>query len=60
MCYNSREVSAMEEERSEELQQETPAYVPRPKWLVWLARIALVAFILLLIMYYVNLFRGGV
>ena len=50
----------MEEERSEELQQETPAYVPRPKWLVWLARIALVAFILLLIMYYVNLFRGGV
>ncbi len=44
----------------EELQTpENEGYVPRPRWQVWLARIALVLFILLLIGYYLNLFRGG-
>ena len=34
-------------------------YVPRPWWQVWGARILLVIFILLVIMYYVNIARGG-
>ena len=57
----------MEEQRMEnsgvepaEVQQEKPAYVPRPAWQVWAARIALVVFILGLILYYLNVFRGGV
>ncbi len=49
----------MEEERGPEMPQEEPGYTPRPRWQVWLARITLVAFVLLLIMYYSNLFRGG-
>jgi len=40
-------------------QQEKEGYVPRPAWQVWGARVALVLFILMLIMYYVNLMRGG-
>lgn len=41
-----------------ELEQEAQAepYVPRPRWQVWAARIALVVFILGLIMYYCNIF----
>ena len=42
----------MEEQRIEnsgaepaEVQQEKPAYVPRPAWQVWAARIGLVVFI---------------
>ena len=57
----------MEEQRMEnpeiesvETPQEKPAYVPRPAWQVWAARIALVIFILGLILYYSNVFRGGV
>ena len=49
---------------NEELNQQTPelpqeSYEPRPAWQVWLARIGLVVFILFLLMYYINLFRGG-
>ena len=43
----------------EELQEEMPKYVPRPMWQVWLARIGLVLFIALIIMYYIHMFRGG-
>ena len=57
----------MEEQRMEnpeiesvETPQEKPNYVPRPTWQVWAARIALVIFILGLILYYLNVFRGGV
>ena len=54
----------MEDERMEEQMQdqqpETPVYIPRPKWQVWGARIALVLFILLIIMYYINVSRGGI
>ena len=39
--------------------QEQPGYVPRPQWQVWGARILLVLFILILIGYYTNLFRGN-
>ena len=34
-------------------------YSPRPKYQVWLARIGLVAFIIVLIVYYMVYFRGG-
>ena len=47
-----------------ELQQEpqeqpSESPVPRPRWQVWLARIALVVFLAFLFMYYVNILRGG-
>lgn len=40
------------------LEQTVPeeGYKPRPMWQVWLARVALVIFILGLIMYYCNIF----
>ena len=40
--------------------EETPkeGYVPRPAWQVWGARVALVLFITLLILYYLNLLKG--
>ena len=46
---------------NEELNEQTPeeTYEPRPAWQIWLARGGLVGFILFLIMYYINLFRGG-
>ena len=46
-------------EETAPLEQEKPHYVPRPAWQVWGARIALVVFILGLILYYLNVFRGG-
>ena len=57
MCYHRVEVKPMDEKQPEIQQPED--YVPRPKWQIWGARILLVMFILLLIMYYTNLFRGG-
>lgn len=49
-----------EEETTPEVQaEETPAYIPRPKWQVWGARVALVLFIALILMYYINMMRGG-
>ena len=42
----------------EEITEQEAGYVPRPKWQVWLARILLVLFIALIIMYYINLMRG--
>lgn len=55
-------VSTMDEQR-EDIPQETPeesGYTPRPMWQVWLARIGLVLFVLLVIMYYINIARGGI
>ncbi len=34
-------------------------YIPRPRWQVWGARVLVVIFILLVLMYYVNIARGG-
>ena len=48
-----------QEELQPEIQEETPKYVPRPAWQVWTARIALVLFILLILMYYWNISRGN-
>ena len=65
------EVSVMDEmEKAQQPEEgkteETPAaeetpkegYVPRPAWQVWGARVALVLFITLLILYYLNLLKG--
>ena len=47
-------------ENQEELQQEEPPkYIPRPAWQVWGARVALVLFIALIIMYMIKIARGG-
>ena len=43
-----------EQKNQQELQEEI--YTPRPMWQVWVARVALVIFILGLIMYYCNIF----
>jgi len=54
-CPLAFEVNGMDEmELEQEVQEE--AYVPRPWWQVWGARIALVIFILGLIMYYCNIY----
>lgn len=53
MCYHKKEVSAMEEQE-QEVQPER--YVPRPKWQVWAARIALVVFLIGLVLYYCNIY----
>ena len=45
----------MDEQLMEQEVQEE-AYVPRPRWQVWAARIALVVFIIGLFMYYCNIF----
>ena len=60
MCYDKRyEVNFMDEELFETTPEEESGYTPRPAWQVWAARIGLVVFIGFLIMYYVNVFGGG-
>ena len=54
----------MEEERLEEAQPEPelpeqPHYVPRPKWQLCLAWLALAVFLFVLVLYYTSMFRGG-
>lgn len=44
-------------ERTEE--ESLQPYIPRPKWQIWGARIALVVFIVVIIFYYLNIARGG-
>ena len=50
----------MDEQRKDEI-NETPesGYTPRPAWQVWAARIGLVVFLIFLVMYYINILRGG-
>ena len=51
----------MDEQHKNEVEEtKEPGYVPRPAWQVWGARIGLVIFVLFLVMYYINIFRGGV
>ena len=51
----------MDEQRKNETDETKEAgYVPRPAWQIWGARIGLVIFVLFLVMYYINIFRGGV
>lgn len=51
----------MENENENIIPQDSPSedYVPRPKWQVWGARVTLVLFIILVIMTYINIARGG-
>ena len=52
----------MENEKEFDIQPEDlepEPYKPRPFWQVWGARIALVLFIIVVIMYYINIARGG-
>ena len=50
----------MDEQRKEEqTKTENTGYTPRPAWQVWAARIGLAVFIAFLVMYYLNVFRGG-
>ena len=73
LCYNMYNpfygVNFMENENLNEMNTdeiqtedsviEKPGYAPRPAWQVWIARIALVLFLLVIAMYYINLLRGG-
>ena len=57
---DEKDLDQTPEQPAEEAQaaEEKEVYVPRPAWQVWGARVALVAFILMLILYYVNLLKG--
>ena len=47
------------EKQSQETAEETTGYVPRPAWQVWLARVALVLFIIIVIGQILRIARGG-
>ena len=50
----------LQQEQPQQEQQEQPqGYSPRPRWQVWLARLALVIFLGFLFMYYMNILRSG-
>ncbi len=49
----------MENEHLDQNPQEEPVYTPRPRWQVWAARIGAALFILILILYYIQMMRGG-
>ena len=49
-------LSNQPENQQESLEQ---GYVPRPAWQVWAARIGLALFLIVVILYYLNMFRGG-
>ena len=50
----------MDEQRKEESQEaQDSGYTPRPAWQIWAARIGLAVFLAFLVMYYLNVFRGG-
>ena len=64
MEENQEKLTAEEQETpvtpEDTMPEEEPiGYVPRPAWQVWAARIALVLFLAVVAMYYINLFRGG-
>lgn len=48
-----------EKENSGETPREE-AYVPRPRWQVWAARIGLAALLVFLALYYLNIAWGGI
>lgn len=49
----------MEEELENEQPQPQP-YQPRPMWQVWAARVGLVIVIIAVILYYLQIARGGI
>ena len=52
------EVNSMEDNQKN-IGPEEEGYVERPAWQVWGARIGLVLFIIILILYYGRMLRGG-
>jgi hypothetical protein len=44
---------------NEELNQNPTGYTPRPRWQVWLARVALVIMIISIALYYWHIASGG-
>ena len=48
-----------QEKQPQEAVEETTAYVPRPVWQVWCARVALVLFIIIVIGQILRIARGG-
>jgi len=71
MCYHNKEVIWMDEQQKnipEEaispdegiITPEEAGYQPRPKWQVWSARVGLVLFIIIVIMSYILIARGGI
>ena len=52
------EVNSMEDNQKN-MPEEESSYVERPAWQVWGARIGLVLFIIILILYYGRMLRGG-
>ncbi|MBO5868528.1 MAG: hypothetical protein J6Q54_06455 [Oscillospiraceae bacterium] len=54
-----KEITEEQEDTTPAEEQEDTGYTPRPAWQVWAARIALVLFLMVVAMYYINLFRGG-
>ena len=57
------EVKSMDNEKEKQPQEaaaeETSGFVPRPAWQVWLARVALVLFIIIVIGQALRIARGG-
>ena len=49
----------MDEKNEEMLQEEQSGYTPRPAWQVWAARIGLLLFVAMIVMYYIHMMRGG-
>ncbi len=58
MCYDCNEVNFVENQEFEQEQEQM--YTPRPAWQVWAARIGLVLFVAVIIMYYIHMMRGGI
>lgn len=47
------------EEEMIDIPEDDSHYEPRPAWQVWVARIGLLIFAAFILMYYVNIARGG-
>ncbi len=58
MCYDCNEVNFVENQEFEQEQEQM--YTPRPAWQVWAARIGLVLFVAVIVMYYIHMMRGGI
>ena len=58
---NKEQLQAQEEAQTPEIPQEPEkdVYVPRPAWQVWGARVALVLFIAVILLYMIKIARGG-
>ena len=58
---NERKEEQLEQTLPEEAvpQEEKPLYIPRPKWQVIGAWVALVLFVAVIVFYYLNMMRGG-